>query len=82
MAMALETELATYKTRFDELKADAGRWVLIHGSEVIGTFSSYDEAIREGYKNFKLEPFLVKRIDVTDQAHFISRFVSPIAHVR
>lgn len=77
--MALEKELATYKARLDELKPDAGRFVLIHGDDVIGTFSSYDDALREGYAKFVLAPFLVKRIDATEQAHFISRFVSPVS---
>ena len=75
--MALEKELATYKAKLPELKARAGRYVLIHGDDVVDTYSSYDDALREGYGKFGLEPFLVKRIEEVDQSHFISRFVSP-----
>lgn len=75
--MALETELATYTEKLEELKAQAGRFVLIHGNTVIDTFGSYDDALKEGYERFGLEPFLVKRIEAIEQAHFISRFTTP-----
>lgn len=75
--MALERELATYKAKLPELKEHEGKFVLIHGDDVIDTFSSYEDAIKEGYEKFKLEPFLVKRIETIEQAHFISRFVPP-----
>lgn len=75
--MALETELATYKAKLEELKAYAGKYVLIHGNDVIDTYSAYDDALKEGYERFGLDPFLVKRIDAIEQAHFISRFVLP-----
>lgn len=76
--MALEKELATYKAKLPELKAQAGRFVLIHGDDVIDTFSSYDDAIKDGYEKFGLEPFLVKRIEAVEQSCFISRFVPPV----
>lgn len=75
--MALEKELATYKAKLPELKAHAGKYVLIHGDDVIDTFSSYEDALKEGYAKFGLEPFLVKRIEAVEHAHFISRFVTP-----
>ena len=78
--MALEKELATYNANLPELKAQAGKYVLIHGEEVVDTFSAYDEALKEGYEKFGLEPFLVKRIEAVEQAHFISRFVAPTTH--
>ena len=77
MPMALEKELATYKNHIDELKPEAGRFVLIHGDEVVGTFSAYDDALKAGYTKFGLDPFLVKQIEAVEQAHFISRFIAP-----
>jgi hypothetical protein len=75
--MALEKEMETYKKKLPELTAFEGKFVLIHGDDVIDTFSSYDDAIKEGYSRFKLEPFLVKRISSIEQIQFISRFVEP-----
>lgn len=75
--MALEKELATYKAKLPELKALAGKYVLIHGDDVIDTYSAYDDALKEGYEKFGLDPFLVKKIEAVEHAHFISRFVPP-----
>ena len=75
--MALEKELQTYKNKLAELKKDEGKFVLIHGDDVIDTYSSYDDAIKEGYKKFHLEPFLVKQISSIEQIQFISRSISP-----
>lgn len=80
--MALEKELQTYKEKLPELKEHEGKFVLIHGDEVVDTFTSYDDAIKSGYARFKLEPFLVKQIHSVEQAQFISRFVDPCAVTR
>ena len=61
--MALEEEQATYRARLAELLADEGKFVLIHGADIVGTYSTSQEAMREGYERFKLEPFLVRRIE-------------------
>ena len=75
--MALEKELETYKAKLPELKQHEGKFVLIHGDEIVDTYTSYEDAIKEGYKRYKLEPFLVKQIHSIQQVHFISRFIKP-----
>lgn len=76
--MALEKELETYKQKLPELKAEEGKFVLIQGSNVVRTFTSYEDAVKAGYAEFgPNKPFLVKRIQAIEQAHFISRFVEP-----
>lgn len=75
--MALEKELETYKRKLPELKESEGKFVLIHKAEVIDTFVSYEDALKEGYKRFKLEPFLVKQIRTVEQVQFVSRSVIP-----
>jgi hypothetical protein len=77
--MALEKELATFKNKLPELKDNEGKFVLIHGDDVIDTFTSYEDAIKEGYSQFKLEPFLVKQIHAIEQVQFITRFIEPCA---
>lgn len=75
--MALEKELETYKQKLSELIKDEGKFVLIHGDQIADTFTSYEDAIKEGYKLFKLEPFLVKQIQSIEHIQFISRSISP-----
>lgn len=76
--MALEKELQTYKLKLPELKTEEGKFVLIHDSEVVGTYTSYEDAIKEGYSKYGPNtPFLVKQIQAIEQVHFISRFKEP-----
>lgn len=75
--MALEKELETYKKKLPELKKDEGKYVLICGDEVIDTFTSYEDAIKEGYKKFQLKPFFVKQIHSIENIQFISRSITP-----
>jgi hypothetical protein len=75
--MALETEMATYQLKLSELKQHEGKFVLIHGNEVIDVFSSYDDAIKAGYRAFGLSsPFLVKQIQALERVQFISRLAT------
>jgi hypothetical protein len=74
---SLEKELETYKNKLPELKQHEGKFVLIKGEEIIDTFTSYEDAIKEGYKRFNLEPFLVKQIHAIEQIQFISRSIVP-----
>ena len=78
LKMALEKELETYKQKLPELKADEGKFVLIHGAEVIRTFTTYEDAMKEAYATYGPNgSFLVKQIQGIEQAHFISRFFEP-----
>jgi len=70
---ALEKELATYRDKLQSLLPEAGKFALIHDSEVVGTFDTYADALTEGYKVFGLNPFMVKQIEAIEQAHFIAR---------
>lgn len=76
--MALEKELETYKKNLPELKAHEGKFVLIQGENVVDFFSSYDDALKEGYKKFKLTPFLVKQISAVEPVFYLTRPVSTI----
>jgi hypothetical protein len=78
--MALERELKTYHDKMNELKGFEGKFVLISGETVVDTFTSYEDAIKEGYVKFGLSPFLVKQIRSIEDIQFISRFVPPICN--
>jgi len=76
--MALETELETYRKKFSDVRdSDHGKYALVHGTEFIDVFVAYEDALKEGYKRFKLEPFLVKKIEYKDYLHTITRLLYP-----
>ncbi len=76
--MALEKELETYNAKLPELKEQEGKYVLIQGDQVVDTFTSYEDAMKQGYTKFGLEKrFLVKQIRSIEQVQFISRLVVP-----
>ncbi len=76
--MALEKEMTVYKQKLPELQGQEGKFVLIHGDEFVDTFSSYEDAMKEGYAKYGVnDPFLVKQIQAIEQVQFISRFVEP-----
>lgn len=77
--MPLEREIAAYQHHLPEFRDQEGKYVLIHGDAVVDFFSTYEDAIKEGYQRFGLEAFLVKQIHAIEQAQFVSRFVAPTA---
>ncbi|HEY8020140.1 MAG TPA: hypothetical protein VIH93_03510 [Thermoanaerobaculia bacterium] len=78
--MALERELETFESKLPELKAEhEGKFALVHQERVVDVFTSYEDAVKAGYAQFGLDPFLVKQIQSVEQAQFISRFVDPCA---
>jgi len=79
--MALERELATFQEKLPELAKDEGKFALVKGSEVVGVFTSSEDALKMGYERFGLEPFMVKQIHVIERVQFISRFIEPHAAV-
>lgn len=75
--MALEKELETYRQKLPDLREKEGKFALVHGDEVADVFATFEDAIKEGYRKYGLEPFLVKKIEVEEKVQFISRFVDP-----
>src|SRR5262245_28893002 len=59
----LEQELKTYEKHREDLIGRAeGKFVLIHGEEVVGVFDSKQDAIRQGYTGLGNVPFLVRQV--------------------
>jgi hypothetical protein len=73
--MALEKELATYQRKLEELLPHEGKFALIHGDELAGTWDTYEDALQAGYQKFGLTPFLVKRIEWAETVHNFTRDV-------
>jgi len=79
--MILEREVATYREKLPELLRYEGRFVLIRKDELIDTFDSYAGAIKHGYEQFGLTPFLVKQIQASEAVQLITRAVE-LVHLK
>jgi len=65
--ITLQTELDQFeRLRLSLLDRASGRFALVKGRNLVDTFGSEAEAIREGYRRFGNEPFLVKHIVEAD----------------
>jgi hypothetical protein len=63
LPVMLETESEFFQNRFSALvMTDLGKFVLIKGEEVHGSFVSQIDALKAGYEKFKDQPFLVKQV--------------------
>ena len=71
--MALEKEIETYKKNLPELLAEEGKFVLIKGEEVAGTYAAYEDALEEWYRRYGLDGFLVKQIQAVEKLYFIGQ---------
>ena len=73
----LSAELDTYNREKSRLAAESeGKYVLIHGNDVAGVWDTYEDALKAGYQEFKLEPFLVKQIQSVDQVYYFARDIA------
>lgn len=73
----LDTELKTYEQQRDRLLGTyEGKYVLIHGNEVVGAYTSKMDAIMLGYQRFGNVPFLVKQVlRVETPENFVSGLI-------
>ena len=63
MAQPLEQERATFDREREHLeKEHHGKFVLIHGSEVVDTFDTFEAAADEGLRQFEPGTFLIRRV--------------------
>ncbi len=69
MTTVLHTELCTYAEHRDELlRGDEGKFALIRGRNIVGTYVTEMDAIDAGYRQFGNVPFLVKQIVSVEQS--------------
>lgn len=70
---ALMKETETYKKLLPELLINQGKFVVIHGDKLIGAYDSYEDALKIGYKECGIVPFLVKKISADENISYFSR---------
>jgi hypothetical protein len=75
---SLKQEIATYEREKTRLLSEGeGKFALVQGDTVAGTWDTYEDALKEGYRQFKLTPFLLKQIQRMDQVYFFTRDLAP-----
>jgi len=76
--MALEIELATYQANLPALLEHEGKWVVIHQDRVAGIWQTFEDALKAAYKEFGLNPFMVKQIHAIEPVyHFTHDLPQP-----
>ena len=73
--MALELEIQTYQEKLPELIQHEGKYALVHGNDLVNIYGTYEDAIKEGYARFQLQPFMVKQIHAIEQVQQITRLL-------
>ena len=68
------------KVKSELLKTHKGQFALIKSEEVIGTFTTQDEAYREGVRRFGREPFLIKPIVEVEEEQRIPALSAYVIH--
>jgi hypothetical protein len=59
----LDTEIAVYDAKRQELEAShMGKWVLVHESELIGIFDSFQGAAENAVRKFGRGPYLIRQV--------------------
>jgi hypothetical protein len=73
---AFETELNTFQKNLPSLLAHDGKFVVICGEEVLGTFDTYSDALSAGYAKYgATKPFLVQKIAPAQTVAFTTRAI-------
>ncbi len=82
--MELETEIKAYEDRRDELeKNHNGKFVVFHGSELIGVYDTLDAAAEEATRRFGRGPYLIRKVGappITLPASVMYRGVAKVAN--
>ncbi len=69
----LEKEVETYNRLLPSLLNQVGKFALIKGDQLVETFDTYQDAMKRGYSEFKLEPFMVKQIAPAERLAYFTR---------
>ena len=78
---AIKKELDHFeRVKKDLLKSDKGKIALIKGETLVGTFTTLEEAYKEGVRRFGKDPFLIKPILEVEQVQTIPALSARLIH--
>lgn len=77
----LEKELRFFdKIKADLLKTQKGKIALVKNEQLVDTFTTLEEAYREGVNRFGKEPFLIKPIEEKEEQQRIPALTANLLH--
>lgn len=77
----IRNELNFFERVKDELlKTQRGKFALIKGEELVGTFTTAAEAYREGIRRFGKEPFLIKPVVEIEEEQRVPAMSAHLIH--
>lgn len=78
---AIKKELEYFeKLKEHLLQSDKGKVALIKGETLVGTFTTQEEAYREGIRRFGKDPFLIKPILEVEEVQTIPALSAQLIH--
>lgn len=66
----LEKEIETFNRLLPSLLSQVGKFALIKDDHLVETFDTYQDAMKRGYSDFKLDPFMVKLIAPAERVSY------------
>jgi hypothetical protein len=77
--MTLELEWKTFKEELPRLleSGERGKFALVRGNVVAGSYATRDEALSAGYERFGIDPFLVQEITDEMKPKYFSHNIKP-----
>ena len=67
----LDKEYEVYNKNKERLASEsADKFVLIKGEEIVDTYTSYEDALKAGLKQFGNVPFFIRQIEYPEEVHF------------
>lgn len=59
----LKEEIGAYEAMLDDLEIEhLGKWALVHGEELAGTFESFEDAANDAISRFGRGPYLIRQV--------------------
>jgi len=79
MKLLAREEKIYEKNRDLLIKKGEGKYVVIQDEMILKFFENEEDALREGYKNFKAtRPFLIRKVSSEESVHYFSP--TPLHH--
>ncbi|MBI3292432.1 MAG: hypothetical protein HYZ73_06450 [Elusimicrobia bacterium] len=71
MPISLEHEYQVFNQRRPELVSKGEhKFVVIKGDKILDIYTSYEDALKDGLRQFGNVPFLIKEIEREENVHF------------